>query len=573
MSRIILIASGVVLALAVVLYWARQSETYTQDPSGIMEGRRLFGIHCLSCHGIEQDGIGPPLGGVTNIRSRRDLEIFVRDPEQAIRAGDVRGRALLARYKQTMPSYDWMDVPSLDAILEYIHHETVARGIDTLNILDRPDKTTALSGKLARPVVKSDVRIALEELMQIPRLTYSTPDLGIATLRPHPCGDGRLFVSDQGGVIYELDGGKLSVFMDMRSHVKEFSIGPGLATGLGSFDFHPDYLNNGLIYITHAERFSGQIADYSISDSLLAEVQWVLGEWKMKDVAHRGFKGTYRELLRLHAPTFGHGAQDLAFIPGIAKDDPEYALLYWGFGDGGSNNIKRPELGHNARSFLGTILRIDPAGNNSRNGKYGIPRDNPFVSYIVDDNIVSEIYAYGFRNPHRMAWDTSNGNRMIVTDIGESNLEEINIVKKGGDYGWPSREGTFGITTLRDLKTVYELPRAEAALYNEPFAQYDHTVGYAISGGYVYEGDIQSLRNKYIFGDIVNGKLFYVNWDPRLADSTIYELTIDKNGTSTDLREMTGIKRLHLRIGYDRFSGKLFVMTKADGKIYRVTSP
>ena len=98
-------------------------------------------------------------------------------------------------------------------------------------------------------------------------------------------------------------------------------------------------------------------------------------------------------------------------------------------------------------------------------------------------------------------------------------------------------------------------------------------MGYAISGGYVYEGDIQSLRNKYIFGDIVNGKLFYVNWDPRLADSTIYELTIDKNGTSTDLREMTGIKRLHLRIGYDRFSGKLFVMTKADGKIYRVTSP
>ena len=162
---------------------------------------------------------------------------------------------------------------------------------------------------------------------------------------------------------------------------------------------------------------------------------------------------------------------------------------------------------------------------------------------------------------------------MIVTDIGESNLEEINIVKKGGDYGWPNREGTFGITTVKDLKTVYEIPRAEAALYNEPFAQYDHTVGYAISGGYVYEGDIQSLRNKYIFGDIVNGKLFYVNWDPRLADSTIYELTIDKNGTSTDLREMTGIKRLHLRIGYDRFSGKLFVMTKADGKIYRVTSP
>ena len=572
MSRIILIGFGVVLALVAVLYRARKSDTYTKDPSVIAEGQRLFGIHCLSCHGIQQDGIGPPLGGVTHLRSRGDLEIFVRNPAQAIHAGDIRGRALLARYKQTMPPYDWMDQPSLDAILEYIHHETEIRGIENFNVLDGIDTTTSLSGKLARPVVKSDLRIGLDELIQIPRLAYSTPDLGIATLRPHPSGDGRLFVSDQGGVIYELDQGKLTTFMDMRSHVKEFSIGPGLATGLGSFDFHPEYLSNGLIYITHAEKFTGQTADYNISDSLLAEVQWVLGEWKMDDVSRRDFKGTYRELLRLHAPTFGHGAQDLAFVPGLAKDHPEYALLYWGFGDGGSNNIKKPELGHNPRSFLGTILRIDPKGNNSRNGKYGIPHDNPFASHTSDGNVVKEIYAYGFRNPHRMAWDESNRNRMIVTDIGESNLEEINIVEKGRDYGWPNREGTFGISTLRDPKSVYDLPPAEAALYSDPFVQYDHTVGYAISGGYVYDGDIQSLKNKYIFGDIVNGKLFYVNIDHQLTDSTIYELTIDKNGKSTNLRDMTGIKRLHLRIGYDRFSKKLFVMTKADGKIYRITS-
>src|SRR5260221_55406 len=130
------------------------------------------------------------------------------------------------------------------------------------------------------------------------------------------------------------------------------------------------------------------------------------------------FKGKYRELLRLHPPTYHHGAQDIGFIPGLDKKDPDYGLLYLGFGDGGSNNIRQPQWGHHLRSFLGTILRLDPAGNNSRNGKYGIPAGNPFVNE-TDPSTIKEIYAYGFRNPHRLAWDPANGNRMMVADIGE----------------------------------------------------------------------------------------------------------------------------------------------------------
>jgi glucose/arabinose dehydrogenase len=298
-------------------------------------------------------------------------------------------------------------------------------------------------------------------------------------------------------------------------------------------------------------------------------VQWIIGEWKMENVKDTKFKGTHREMLRLHAPTFAHGCQDIGFIPNLAKNDPNYGLLYFGYGDGGSNNIKRPELGHNLRSFLGTVMRIDPAGNNSKNGKYRIPPDNPFVNE-KDPATVKEIYAYGFRNPHRLTWDPTNNNRLMVTDIGEANIEELNIIEKGADYGWPVMEGDFGITTTREMKKVYVVSKADLDRFKGPYLQYDHEEGNAISGGYVYEGELASLKNKYVFGDIVNGKLFYANIDRQLTDSTVYQLTIMNNGKETDLKEMCNTKRLHQRVSYDRYKKELYVITKANGKIWRI---
>jgi hypothetical protein len=246
-------------------------------------------------------------------------------------------------------------------------------------------------------------------------------------------------------------------------------------------------------------------------------------------------------------------------------------LLFIGYGDGGSNNIKRPELGHHLRSFLGTIMRIDPAGRNSKNGKYGIPSDNPFAN-DADPLVLKEIYAFGFRNPHRLAWNRYNNNQMIVTDIGEANIEEINIVEKGGDYGWPNREGNFGIATSREMKKVYKLEKSDFDRYKRPIAQYDHEEGNAIGGGYIYDGTIEALKGKYVFGDIVNGKLFYMNFDSQVMDSAIYQLTILKNGKEITLQEMSNTKRLHQRIGYDHFNKILYVITKSDGMIRRVTN-
>lgn len=559
--------SIVVLIMAAVLIYLLPGTDYPSDDATLAEGKLLFTRHCMSCHGLQDEGIGPPLGGVTQIISKSALLSFVRDPGAAIASGDERSSSLHRRYKLLMPSFSWLDDSGINSILAYIRAQTELHQIKATSINAEPVEA-GLTGRLVHPVERSGLNVELEEIVQLPQLGNST-DLGVVTLRAHPSGDGTLFASDQNGVIYRISEGKATVFLDVRERVKDFQSGPGIATGVGSFDFHPDFLNNGLIYITHAEAYKGQRADYTISDSLKSEVQWVIGEWKMKDVSLNVFTGTHRELLRLHAPTFGHGCQDIGFIPGLKKTDPDYGLLYIGYGDGGSNNIRHPELGHHLKSFLGSIMRIDPAGSNSRNGKYGIPASNPFVDE-TDSMTVKEIYAYGFRNPHRMAWDKSNGNRMMATDIGESNIEELNIIRNGGDYGWPNREGNYGMATLRDLKTVFKLRKTDLDLYEKPFAQYDHEEGYAISGGFIYQGRLSALKDKYIFGDIVNGRLFYVNIDPQLSDSTIYELGILQDGKITNLQEMSGSRRLHLRIAYDQLKNQLYIITKIDGKIRRV---
>ena len=559
----------ILVSAGAVIYFTFRKTNYPSDDATLANGKILFTKYCSSCHSLEADGFGPPLGGITSVLSKDALAHFIQNPSKVIASNQERAVSQLTRYKQLMPAFEWMKEKEISSILSYIHYESELLHIEATSI-QSDSSNVGLTGRLVAPIKKSGLKIELQEVVQIPRIKDTSPDLGIVTLRAHPSGDGTIFVSDQNGVIYKVSKGKADIFLDVRKYIKDFQSGPGIATGVGSFDFHPDFLNNGLIYVTYAETFKGQKADYVISDSIKSEVQWIISEWKMDDVRSTVFSGAHRELLRLHAPTFAHGCQDIGFIPDLKKTDPEFGLLYFGYGDGGANNIKHPELCHHLRSFLGTVMRIDPAGNNSKNGQYGIPSDNPFVNE-TDPLTVKEIYAYGFRNPHRLTWDPSNNNRFMVTDIGEANIEELNIIEKGGDYGWPSREGNFGITTTKDMKTVYKLSKSDLDRFKKPFVQYDHEEGNAISGGYVYEGNLTPLKNKYVFSDIVNGRLFYLNIDPALSDSTVYELTIVENGKETTLKEMSHTKRLHQRVNYDRFTKELYVITKADGKIRRVS--
>jgi len=296
-------------------------------------------------------------------------------------------------------------------------------------------------------------------------------------------------------------------------------------------------------------------------------MQWVLTEWKATDPKAETFSGTKRELMRIDMPSGIHGVQEIAFNPLSKKGDEDYGLLYIGVGDGGAVENGYQFLAHNTGKIWGTILRIDPAGSNSMNGQYGVPQTNPFAK---DKNAVGEIYALGFRNPHRFAWGRKD--EMFTFNVGHANIESIDLVKPGHDYGWPIREGSFLVNPYGDLKRIYSLP-ANDTVYSVtyPVAEYDHDEGKAISGGYEYSGTMPELKGKFLFGDIPTGRLFYVD----MADikqggfATIKEWRVSVNGETRTLKQICGNDRVDLHFGKDA-RGELYIMTKADGKIYKL---
>ncbi len=545
------------------------SARYPTNPATLSSGKALFSQFCVSCHALREDTIGPPLGGITSLMSKNALLAFVQDPAQAIAAGDVRANALNDRYKVVMPPFNFLTQDQLTAILAYISQETAGK-ITPFQV--PPNRRYTSADRIVAPVKNTGLIIELEDYRQILPQAQHPPDKGIATLRAHPTEHGTVLVSDQMGLIYRVPQDQQpAVFLSLRKYFPDFVFEPGIGTGLGSFAFHPDFMANGLFYTSHAELPTGKLAINAgaFPASIIAPLQWVLSEWKIENVTARVFTGKSREVLRVNTPSTAHGFQDINFAP-VTESDPDYGMLYIGCGDGGANNLKMPELCHDTRSLLGTLMHIDPSGTDGANGHYGIPASNPFA-HDSDPAVRKEIWAYGFRNPHRMCWDTTSGLRMIVADIGESNVEEINIIEKGGDYGWSKIEGQFGIDTKADAKIVFTVPPAMLTPYGKPFGQFDHQDGKAISGGFVYQGPIPELRNKYIFGDIVSGKLFYMNLDATLSDSTVYALNIFKDGKPTSLMTLAHLNRAHLRIGYDEHTGNLFVMTKADGMIRRIS--
>ncbi|MFT7160066.1 MAG: glucose/arabinose dehydrogenase/mono/diheme cytochrome c family protein [Bacteroidia bacterium] len=573
----------VMILFSVVYYWlcdygyfnANQVELkfesqYSRDAADIIDGEKLFVTHCSSCHSLQLDGMGPKLGGITALIDKKKLTEFVKNPSSVVESGDLRTNFLKERYNTVMPSFNFLEPSDMSNVLSYINYESELRGLKPL-LIDTTKQFTK-GDRVVAPIAHSGLVIELEDFIQIPLMKDRFHGKGVATLRADPSGNGSLFISDQMGIIYKVENGTALAYLNVRDSIEEFIFEPGLGTGLGSFDLHPDFLNNGLIYTTHAENYTGKavINNYNYVDSVGVALQWVLLEWTPDEVSAQVFEGSKREVLRINAPTTAHGFQDIGFAPVKDKNDPDYAKLYIGIGDGGSINLKKPDLSHNIKSLLGTIIRIDPKGTNSSTANYGIPDDNPFTHH-KDSEVKKEIWAYGFRNPHRMSWDMTNNRRLIAADIGESNVEEVNIIEKGGDYGWSTIEGNMGIDIFTDAKVVYKVSKDFLASYKLPFGQFDHMDGKAISGGFVYQGDLQELKDKYVFGDIVSGKLFYMNINESLSDSTIYDLTIIKNGIKSSIKEMSNIKRAHLRIGYDQYAGNLFVMTKEDGMVRRVT--
>jgi len=426
----------------------------------------------------------------------------------------------------------------------------------------------------------SDITILLEYFSEIPASSGGFPYARINHMKPAGDGTGRLFANDLNGRIYLVAEGSSSLFLDLKGKTSNFKSSPGLGTGFTSFTFHPEYGTNGKFYTSHSERAGSGTPDFDLpntSDSVA--LQGVITEWTATDSSANVFAGTRRELLRVNLSGTIHGMQEIEFNLGAAPGEDDYGKLFICIGDGGSTIGGYPENTSRLNSHQGTILRIDPMGTNSANGNYGVPATNPWAS-DNDAETYGEIWAYGFRNPHRITWDPAGNNIMLTATIGERNIEEINQVEPGNHYGWNHREGTFVINSEFANKPqngtnreIFPLPDDDAIYgYTYPVAQYDHDEGRAVAGGYIYRGiDAPHLVGKYIFGEITDGIIYFVevNELEQGSQAQIRKLKIKLDGVPSNMQKIIGRSRTDIRFGYDE-EGGLYITEKQRGKIYKV---
>jgi glucose/arabinose dehydrogenase len=402
----------------------------------------------------------------------------------------------------------------------------------------------AAAGLLADVIQQSDKTIKLELLST----GLTAPNFGTAA----PGDEGRLFVSDQDGTLWAIDlaSGDKSVFADLSGLLVPLgAFGPGTfdERGFLGLAFHPDYASNGLLYTLTSEPAAAQ-ADFSTMPAgSTPNHQAVVREWQVanpSDPASVVDPTSSRELLRIDEPQFNHNAGALNF----GHD----GMLYISLGDGGGRDDQGTGHGSSGNAqdpsnILGSILRIDPLGSNSANGQYGIPDDNPFVSMA---GYVGEIYAYGFRNPFRFSFDMATGD-LYAGDVGQDDLEEVDVVVAGGNYGWNTKEGSFcfdpngaGPGFAFDQEPCPNGPSGlidPLAEYNTSDSLAENEDGRAVVGGFVYRGSaIPGLAGRYVFGDYTQftdtgvnnaGRLFFLNKknivkDNFIKTSKIFEFTL-----------------------------------------------
>ena len=413
---------------------------------------------------------------------------------------------------------------------------------------------TPLEDPIPEPIDTGSQQIRLETVatgMTAPNWGTAVP--GCTSLR------GRLAVVDQVGLLWAINlaTSDQSILLDVSNRLVSLGIG-----GPGTFDergflgvaFHPDFANNGLLYTYTSEPVAGD-ADFSTMPvGVAANHQSVINEWQIPEPCNASAvvdPDSVREILRIDEPQFNHDAGAIVFGPD--------GNLYIALGDGGMADDQG--VGHvpggngqEPGNILGTILRIDPGGQNSANGAYGIPTDNPFVG--MPDHL-DEVFAFGFRNPFRISFDPQTG-ELYAGDVGQNDIEEIDLVVAGGNYGWRIKEGSFCFDPNGDepgFVFACEPGDTPEGLI-DPIAEYDHDEGIAVVGGFVYHGQqIPPLRGRYVFGDFfqpasLSGRLFYLQKNNRiqefqLADQATLGLSLlgfgqDANGELYVLANATG---------------------------------
>ena len=344
---------------------------------------------------------------------------------------------------------------------------TVSSASTTSSITAAPVQTTD-------PATPARVKVPLPEVsaevvfpgVSFDRMVYLT----------HPDGiPDRLYLVLQPGRIMAFDNmpdpSPPETFLDIRGRVSD----RGNEEGLLGLAFDPDYRNNGYFYVYY---------------SAASPRRSVIARYHAPPGTDRVDPSTEKIIMEIGQPFSNHNGGQVMFGPD--------GYLYVGLGDGGSGGDPR-EHGQNLRTLLGTILRIDVSTLDETNS-YTVPPDNPFVGV---EGARPEIWAYGLRNPWRFSFDRETG-ELWAGDVGQNKLEEIDIIKAGGNYGWNIMEGS---SCFRDSGCDSD----ELVL---PVAEYGRDGGCSVTGGYVYRGSrIPSLVGAYLYGDFCTGRIWALRHD------------------------------------------------------------
>ncbi|MDX8411743.1 MAG: PQQ-dependent sugar dehydrogenase [Mariprofundaceae bacterium] len=341
---------------------------------------------------------------------------------------------------------------------------------------------------------------------------------------------GLIFVVEQQGRIRIISNGRVASipFLDITSQIES-----GGEKGLLSMAFHPDYDDNGYFYV-----------DYTTIDK--TGLYTVVSRFSRTNGSPHTNAASEKVLLKIRQPFGNHNGGQIAFGPD--------GFLYIGMGDGGSANDPRGH-GQNLASLLGTMLRIDV--NHEEDGKpYAIPPDNPFVDSAP---VRPEIWAYGLRNPWRFSFDAQTGD-LWLADVGQNEVEEIDLIEKGGNYGWNIMEG--------DICTPDVSRSCDKSGLRMPIHTYRHPEGFAVTGGFVYRGDgIPVLCGTYLFADYVSGRIWGLRHDGKKV--TAHKLLIEPNSGNMLLRRLLGgeLSISSFGQGEDR---ELYIADHRTGKILKI---
>lgn len=339
-----------------------------------------------------------------------------------------------------------------------------------------------------------------------PALAFSAPVYAVQA----PGDDARWFVVEQAGRVLVFDNvdtvTTATPFIDITDRVRS-----GGETGLLGMAFDPEFASNGRVFLSYTRD--------------LGQLQSVLSVFTSTDGGTTLDPATERVLLTVDQPFTNHkGGHVLFGLDG---------WLYMSLGDGGSagdpdNNAQ------NTANLLGKILRLDVGSGTD----YTIPSDNPFAGNprcapVAGTAPCPEIYAFGLRNPWRFSFE-SGTDALWVGDVGQDSWEEIDVVVAGGNYGWRFREGAHCFNPASNCPTT-----SNGAELIDPVAEYDHSVGESVTGGYVYRGaGIPALAGQYVFADFISGRVFA--YTPGSATRTPVELLDSPLGISSFAVDLDG---------------------------------